>query len=185
MSSSKTAKLGLNQWQRSDFLIMDDFNADNAKLDAALDAVPWVKLLDVTTAASAAQVDIDLSGIDLTGYMDVLVCARLKNSSVYIRVNGLGSGSYSYNGSNSADYMQLLYGESDGSMTERIHLTDYGSSAACWLQGLNTGSSVGAGCSYNSAGTAHISLAAVTALNFVASSGAIGAGSRLVIYGMK
>ena len=40
MSSSKTSNIGLNQWQRSDFFVMDDFNADNQKIDAALGRWP-------------------------------------------------------------------------------------------------------------------------------------------------
>ena len=34
----KTAQFGLNQWEMSDRILMDDFNSDNAKIDAALAA---------------------------------------------------------------------------------------------------------------------------------------------------
>ena len=34
----KTAQFGLNQWEMSDRIQMDDFNADNAKIEAALAA---------------------------------------------------------------------------------------------------------------------------------------------------
>ena len=36
---TKTTNYQLNQWAKSDRLMMDDFNADNAKIDAALGAV--------------------------------------------------------------------------------------------------------------------------------------------------
>ena len=36
---TKTTNYQLNQWAKSDRLMMDDFNADNAKIDAALKAV--------------------------------------------------------------------------------------------------------------------------------------------------
>ena len=42
---TKTTNYQLNQWAKSDRLMMDDFNADNAKIDAALkanaDAMPF------------------------------------------------------------------------------------------------------------------------------------------------
>lgn len=38
MPSSQTPNYGLSQWVRSDKVLMEDFNADNAKIDAALKA---------------------------------------------------------------------------------------------------------------------------------------------------
>ena len=56
---TKTTNYQLNQWAKSDRVMMDDFNADNAKIDAALkanaDAIaetaaafPLVKIKEVT-----------------------------------------------------------------------------------------------------------------------------------------
>ena len=45
---TKTTNYQLNQWAKSDRIRMDDFNADNAKIDAALatrataDSTPWL-----------------------------------------------------------------------------------------------------------------------------------------------
>ena len=36
MATNKTANYGLNQWVKSDQVVMADFNADNAAIDAAL-----------------------------------------------------------------------------------------------------------------------------------------------------
>ena len=36
MSTNKTQNYQLNQWVKSDQVRMEDFNADNAKIDAAL-----------------------------------------------------------------------------------------------------------------------------------------------------
>ena len=36
MPSNQTPNYALNQWERDDRVLMDDFNADNAKIDAAL-----------------------------------------------------------------------------------------------------------------------------------------------------
>ena len=49
MASNYTTNYQLNQWAKSDRVMMDDFNADNAKIDAALKANA-----DTAAAASAA-----------------------------------------------------------------------------------------------------------------------------------
>ena len=38
MPSNQTPNYALNQWERDDRVLMEDFNADNAKIDAALGA---------------------------------------------------------------------------------------------------------------------------------------------------
>jgi hypothetical protein len=48
MPSNHTPNYALNQWERDDRVLMDDFNADNAKIDGALGA-----LAEVTTAHGA------------------------------------------------------------------------------------------------------------------------------------
>ena len=50
---NKTANYQLNQWVKSDRVLMDDFNADNAKLDAAIKAV------DTKADGKAAQSALD------------------------------------------------------------------------------------------------------------------------------
>ena len=49
MSSSHTPNYQLSQWVRSDKVLMEDFNTDNAKIDAALKAEA-----DVRSAAVSA-----------------------------------------------------------------------------------------------------------------------------------
>ena len=39
MPSSQTPNYNLNQWSKEDRVLMEDFNADNAKIDAAIDQV--------------------------------------------------------------------------------------------------------------------------------------------------
>ena len=41
---TKTTNYQLNQWAKSDRIMMDDFNADNAKIDAALPVEEIIKL---------------------------------------------------------------------------------------------------------------------------------------------
>lgn len=94
MSSGKTETLGLNQWQLSDAFLMEEMNEDNRRVDAAVAAVPYVKLLDVTTKADAAQVELDLSGIDLSSYLELHLIAVPQilstddDAQIFVKLNG-------------------------------------------------------------------------------------------------
>ena len=117
----KTANYQLNQWVKSDRIQMEDFNSDNAKIDAALkgnaDAVAaetaareaassLVKLMTATLDANTATWQIDVSGIDLTQYAKLLIYPYLETENdqpIRLRVNGLTTGySNSPNGSATA-----------------------------------------------------------------------------------
>ena len=82
----KTVNYQLNQWVKSDRIQMEDFNSDNAKIDAALkaleDAQTVVKLLDMTTTEVLSEVTLDLSGIDLTRYhkLDIWLMPNLSGT---------------------------------------------------------------------------------------------------------
>lgn len=73
---------------------MEEMNADNQKVDAAVAAVPYVKLLDVTTETDAAQVELDLSGIDLSPYVKLELIALPHitftdtSAQIYVKLNG-------------------------------------------------------------------------------------------------
>ena len=51
MPTNHTPNYQLSQWERDDRILMDDFNADNAKIDAALDG------LAETAAGHAAELE--------------------------------------------------------------------------------------------------------------------------------
>ena len=109
---TKTTNYQLNQWAKSDRVMMDDFNADNATIDAALkanaDAIaaetaariaddPYPTICEVVTAQAKAQVSMDLSAVDLTEYshIDLTIDPPAPVSSSYsvlVRPNGLTSG---------------------------------------------------------------------------------------------
>lgn len=78
-SQSKTPNLQLNQWAASDPVVRTDFNADNARIDAAVGGIkiPVVKLMEVTTAQNAASVELNFAGVDLSEYrgMDIIINA--------------------------------------------------------------------------------------------------------------
>ena len=88
---TKTTNYQLNQWAKSDRVMMDDFNADNAKIDAALkanaDAIAaettariagdaLVKLVDLTLQEETQKWDIDLSE-----YQKLIVCPHLRGNT--------------------------------------------------------------------------------------------------------
>lgn len=99
-STNKTEKLQLNQWVLTDPFNMEDFNSDNAKIDAVLGAVPCKKLMDVTLTAAAATVELDLTGIDLSEYATLRVYQRDGTDYMFLRLNNISSSSdcasYSY-----------------------------------------------------------------------------------------
>ena len=83
---NKTANYQLNQWQKSDRILMEDFNSDNRKIDTALkelkDAQTVVKLLDMTTTEARSELTLDLSSVDLTRYhkLDIWLMPNLSGS---------------------------------------------------------------------------------------------------------
>lgn len=83
---NKTANFQLTQWEKTDRIMMEDFNRDNAAIDAALkaleDAQTVVKLLDMTTTEVLSEVTLDLSGIDLTRYhkLDIWLMPNLSGT---------------------------------------------------------------------------------------------------------
>lgn len=121
----KTANYGLNLWEKTDRIQMEDFNADNAKIEAALaqeanartagdtslqnslgaelqairNLLPIVHLQTITTSSTANKVDIDLSEIDWNTYLYVLLridgATTSSAASFYVRMNGY-SGDYDY-----------------------------------------------------------------------------------------
>lgn len=57
MPTNHTPNYNLNQWERDDRILMDDFNTDNAKIDAALKAGADARAaLAETAAAHAAEI---------------------------------------------------------------------------------------------------------------------------------
>ena len=96
----KTANVQLNQWESTDRILRTDFNADNEKIDAAIGgmqaAMRVVKLLDVTTELAATQIDLDVSGIDLTAYQELWLYLRYGIDTevgyIQMRLNGINEG---------------------------------------------------------------------------------------------
>jgi hypothetical protein len=100
----KTTNYQLNQWDATDRILREDFNEDNAKIDAAIAENPYVKLREIVTSADAQQIDVDISNVDWNRYRHLLIivngCAEDNGTIINsgsIRINNMaGSQDYSY-----------------------------------------------------------------------------------------
>ena len=123
-STNKTTKVQLNQWVATDPVLREDFNSDNAKIDAAFRDVdsgfnsanasisalgtsilelPNSRITEHRFTTNAQQVNIDL-GVNLWDYRRINIIAVLKTASTasngqdgaYLILNEMTSG-YRYN----------------------------------------------------------------------------------------
>lgn len=58
MASNHTEHYGLNQWERTDKVIMEDFNEDNAKIDAAIKAEADARAAELAAQAGALEAEV-------------------------------------------------------------------------------------------------------------------------------
>jgi hypothetical protein len=179
-STSKTANLSLSQWEATDGVCREDFNADNAIIDAALGAVPVFKLKAVTTSAATQTVEIDLSDIDMTAYSELWIDVRLGKSyasgnSAYFRLNNISTAVYGYTYTSGMDVYQTT-----GSNTEPLYSGMYKFSLGdqlCWSVPLFAGSGMIA--------ASALVPAAWTSITFYINSDTFPAGGKIRIYGVK
>ena len=74
MATNQTTNYQLNQWEPTDQVLRTDFNADNAKIDAALDGkVTRAVLLDLVLAEDQQTVSLGVSGLAWGDYLSVLL----------------------------------------------------------------------------------------------------------------
>ena len=85
MPSNQTPNYRLSQWERTDRVLMEDFNADNAKIDAALAGLAG------QVAGKAAQSALDALSQTVAGHTAAL--SRKGNCRVEI-LSYAGSGEY-------------------------------------------------------------------------------------------
>ena len=107
---TKTTNYQLNQWEKTDRILMEDFNADNAKVDAALKgqaealaaeqaareagdaalaekSTPQV-LKTVTQPADSTLFTVDLSDIDWNQWRNVYICLEVSGNGYYYSAYG-------------------------------------------------------------------------------------------------
>ena len=225
----KTSQYQLNQWAAGDRILREDFNRDNANVEAGLvalgqrvtaeqaareqavhsavtqldpakaeksklaalkaqvEAMPFVKLRDITVSTAAVQVDVDMSGIDLSQYAYILLAPVMAtdNETVLLRVNGISDG-YSYNvDGNSKTYLAYMRNMLN-TYCHLIRLLGTGSQLAALAENVGYN---GNGYDQRSIMTSSsgVTPATVQTLNFVMedSTAQIPAGSKIIMYGVK
>ena len=113
----KTQNYQLSQWDGDDRILREDFNADNAKIDAALGAeeqarkkdraevdaaaaqkARFVKLKDIALSADTQYVEVNVSDIAWGNWQNVHLDIDLHNGSQgYLFVNQFDAKNYDYN----------------------------------------------------------------------------------------
>lgn len=177
-SNNKTAALGLNQWALTDPFLMEDFNEDNRKIDAAVARKSeFVKLKEVTTTVGGvSQIDVDVSDIDFGAWQYVLMDV-VSDKYGFVRVNNNTSGGFNQIGGSSGwsggvarcqGYSRLLF------------LTNLRSSEKVYAVSYNA-STLYAG------GNGYVAYGDVRSLNLVCqeTNGYFGAGNKIVLWGVR
>ena len=92
----KTTNYQLNQWEKTDRILMDDFNADNAIIDAALAGkAPMALLHDETLTAETREIELDMGGENWGSYgiIFLVYSPGAKNDGGSVRVGPTKDGS--------------------------------------------------------------------------------------------
>ena len=71
---TKTTNYQLNQWEKTDRILMEDFNADNTKIEASLDSkVPMTVLHDITLTEDTNQLSFNTAEENWSQYSVILI----------------------------------------------------------------------------------------------------------------
>ena len=101
----KTANYQLNQWDPGDRILREEFNEDNARIDAAIEAANPLRSLSLTELAEdSGQLNLDLSAVDWSQYWEVRAYFELtgtENGTVTVLIDNMRTG-YSNSLGNSA-----------------------------------------------------------------------------------
>ena len=116
-----TENYHLNQWDATDRVLRTDFNSDNQKIDAALAAVPPVKLLELITESDQKQIDISLSEYRPEPYTALKLYIRAKVSNLQVRVNNRTSYYGSSNASGAEGQTNVLISSAGASRPPWMH----------------------------------------------------------------
>ena len=112
MPSKHTPNYNLSQWEAEDKVLRTDFNADNARIDAAIKAVdqkaerkadqtaleeacaawPYVRVAEYTSRSAASRLNVDVSAVDFTRYHKIELFFEMPGAGVPVtlHVNGAG-----------------------------------------------------------------------------------------------
>lgn len=179
---------------------MEDFNADNRRIDSLASELKYVKLADIVTTATASSMDIDLSGIDFYEYSQLdfnmnLLGGGGSTDVFYMYINNLTSG-YAYNestNSNGSSWTSMGHIYTGG----RANTVQTGTQSVSWYMHPEGGGRKAAIFATNFSGVSTIlhtsrssllldTLGEIALLTLKSTSGSkIGADSRICIYGLR
>lgn len=162
--------------------------ADRTEVSAVnsrVDAVPFVKLMEVTTSATVNQVDLSMAGISMNQYAKVIVVPRIfttTDTSFFVRANGISQ--YFYQSDNSSrTYFASVYPLSKESYNCTLSLLGMGSRLHMICEYVG-GNGIGYR-SYTSINETIVPVSGFQTLNFVGENGDIAAGSKFTVYGVR
>ena len=202
MASNQTANYGLNQWEATDQVVRADFNADNAKIDAALHDIAqthaadtqalrggqwWGKLLEKTLTSDAASVTLSIPNPGAWQMLSLQFSVS-GPKYVYLSLNN-GAGFY-YNHSEGKVTEYTIINSSSSALTASGGKVEFhqgsGNSLYVFYEVVYIGSEYSSGSKDDSSSllTTDLPLANLTQIKLTAT-GNFKAGSRFVIYGLK
>ena len=198
----QTANFQLNQWEATDRILREDFNADNAKLDAALEAnadaiaaeasarqsgdaairaaLPMVSVYAKTLSVPQDRLDIATGGLGLTDYL-MLVLYLEAPCSFSISLLANNATSYETINSHGGSSYLAIFNNSGGTCGGAIRLfSPFSSSTVHCAFYRSSGYTVGEVCN-----SCNFTWGALETLNLVPNGGQLPAGTKVRIYGLK
>lgn len=187
----ETGNYQLKQWEKTDRIQMEDFNADNAKIEAALaglaaqlttkanrSELPWVKIGEATLAESAQQVSVNVSSME---QYDCLVLVFDVSDSTAMGLMWTGMNNYTTIESLGTSKMTRCCG-----FVLAAPMANGGVFAHCCYHYFVTGSGTGHSVQMlDSAVTSGSVTVSVTGRDDSLGKYPLAAGSHLVVYGLK
>ena len=187
---NQTSNFGLSQWEKDDRIQMEDFNADNTKIDAALQALHaadrYAPLKTIVTTEVMTKVDVDLSDVDWSMYpqLILLVEGEAENGANAIILFNDDTSHYYYrdmlNEEKANTHAGILHlGMNDGYF-QRVTLTGASANPQCdvFCGGLASSSS------YYYTGTDGKG-AALNKVSFTTGTSNLQPGFRITVYGVR
>lgn len=185
----QTSNYQLNQWEGTDRILRTDFNADNAKIDAAIAAVrnlcPVEKLLETSITSTSTQADIDVSSIDLTAYRTLMIYLNCSSNTtaarIQLRLNDLES--YQDHSLEETWLAQASIGEvpQKGDFRFFVTLGNYCTGEGRSVYYYNSSFR----CNSSNIMVADLAASAIKKLRLIGDSGDLGSGSRVILMGLK
>ena len=190
---NQTANYQLPIWERTDRILMTDFNQAMTRIDLGLagleSRIPAVKLREFTVAQAAANVPLDLTGLDLSLYPGLrleAVSGGAVNADVGLRVNGLSSG-YEYRTPSALNPLEaeMITLGTYGDFSTAVELRAFGDWLAYYADGISHSGSRINGVWIRGVHQ-QASYSQISSIALVCEEGyQVAAGTKVVLYGLR